>query len=142
MAVYHTNEFSFEVPDGFVDHSINIFMTPPASSRHAPFNIIVTRDVRSEDATVSQQAATILKAVAAVPGAKVLGQRDRTVGTLAAREARLHGIQQRIPTYARQVFVGHYTTLVTITVSSQRAQSAACDALAERFLGTVRFRKQ
>jgi hypothetical protein len=27
-------------------------------------------------------------------------------------------------------------------VSSQRAQSAACDALAERFLGTVRFRKQ
>ena len=90
MVTYETDEIMFEVPSGYVDKSMNIFVTPPSAGRAAPMSIVITRDPRTEE-PVAQQASKLLREVPQVPGFKVLGQRDRSVGPLPAREARVHG---------------------------------------------------
>lgn len=141
MAIYETDEITFEVPDEYVDRSMNIFVTPPSASRSAPMTIVITREPRTDD-SAAEQASKLLRDVPKVIGFKVLGQRDREVGTLPAREARIHGMQKEVPTYARQTFVGYYDVLMSIIVTAPRASSAQCDALAERLLGSMRFKKK
>ncbi|MDC3956783.1 DcrB-related protein [Polyangium jinanense] len=142
MAVYEVDEFSFEVPDGYVDRSMNLF-TPPAGLMQATRqSLLVTREPRTEE-TVSQQASRLVKELAAkVPGMKVLGQRDRALGALPGREARIHAVQGTVPVYQRCFFVGHYGTLLTVIATSMRSQSAQCDALVERFISSLRLKKR
>ncbi|EYF02666.1 DcrB-related protein [Chondromyces apiculatus] len=141
MALYEADEVSFEVPDGYVDRSMNMFISPSQGPRGQPISVVITRDPRTEE-TVRDQAIRLLKdVVAALPGGKLLGQRDREVGAQPAREARLQAVQQRVPTYARQTYVGHYGTLLTITVTSPRGAAQQCDAQTERLLGSMRFKK-
>jgi hypothetical protein len=140
MVTYETDEILFEVPAGFVDKTINIFVTPPSVTRSAPMSIVITRDPRTDE-PVGEQASKILRDAPKVLGFKVLGQRDRSVGSLPAREARVHGQQNNVPTYARQTFVGYYDTLLAIVVTAPRASVAQCDALTERLLESMRFKK-
>lgn len=140
MVIYETDEITFEVPEGYVDRSMNIFVTPPSATRSAPLSIVITRDARTDE-PVTEQAGKLLKDVPKVTGFKVVGQRDREVGSLPAREARIHGVQSNVPTYSRQTFVGYYDTLLSIVVTAPRASSAQCDALTDRLLGSMRFKK-
>lgn len=142
MAIYEVDELSFEVPDGYVDRSMNMFAPPAGPAKANPQNILVTREPRTEE-TLGQQAARLLKELATkVPGTKILGQRDRVVGALPGREARTHGVRSGVPIYQRQFFVGHYGTLLSIIVTSTRAHSAKCDAIAEQLLLSLRLRKR
>ena len=140
MVIYETDEITFEVPEGYVDKSMNIFVTPPSATRSAPLSIVIMRDPRTDE-PVGEQASKLLKDVPKVLGSKVLGQRDRAVGSLPAREARIHGQQYNVPTYTRQILVGYYATLLSIAVTAPRAASAQCDALTERLLDSMRFKK-
>ena len=141
MAIYEADEISFEVPDGYIDRTVNLFMTRPDGPRTVPMSIVITRDPRTEE-PVREQAMKLLKQVAAqVTNVKILGQRDRQVGALAAREARLHGMQNNVPTYTRQTYVGYYRTMLSITVTTPRGSAAQCDALTERLLDGMRFKK-
>jgi len=142
MAIYEVDELSFEVPDGYVDRSMNVFVPPANMMKGTPHNILITREPRSEE-TVAQQAARLLKELASkMPGTKILGQRDRVIGALPGREARSHGTRNGVPIYQRQFFVGHYGTLLSLIVTSTRAQSAQCDALAERLLASLKLRRR
>ncbi|MCK6589614.1 MAG: DcrB-related protein [Polyangiaceae bacterium] len=140
MPIYETDELTFEVPEGYIDRTMNIFVTPPSATKRAPLSIVITRDARTAE-PVGEQAGKIMKDVPKVPGFKVLGQRDRAVGSLPAREARIHGETSGVPTYARQTYVGYYDTLISIIVTAPRASSAQCDAVTERLLGSMRFKK-
>ena len=142
MAIYEVDEFTFDVPDGYVDRSINIFVPPAGMMKRTPQSIIITREPRTED-TVGQQAGKLLKEFASkVPGVKLLGQRERVIGALAGREARVHATRDGVPIYQRYFFIGHYGTFLSFLMTSTRAQSAQCDGLAERVLSTVRLRKR
>jgi hypothetical protein len=142
MPIYEVDELSFEVPDGYTDRSMNVFAPPSGVAKQNPQTIMITREPRTEE-TVGQQAARLLKELATkVPGTKILGQRDRVVGALPGREARTHGVRSGVPIYQRQFFVGHYGTLLSIIVTSTRAQSAKADAIAEQLLTTFRLRKR
>ena len=139
MATFETNELTFEVPDDYIDRSINVFL--PSSARDGNSSIIVTREARTEG-TLAQQVNGLLDAAAGkVRGLKLIGQRDREVGTVPGREVRLHGQTGRVPTYQRQIYVTHYGRLLAITVSTPRAQSASCDAVMERVLGSLHLAK-
>jgi hypothetical protein len=142
MAIYEVDELSFEVPDGYTDRSMNMFAPPAGLAKNNPQNLVITREPRTEE-TIGQQAGRLLKELASkVPGTKILGQRDRVVGALPGREARTHGSRNGVPIYQRQFFVGHYGTLLSVIVTSTRAQSAKCDAVAEQVLSSLRLRKR
>jgi hypothetical protein len=142
MAIYEVDEFSFEVPDGYVDRSMNVFLPREGMTRAKTQNLVITREPRTEE-TVGQQASKLLKEFAAkIPGVKVLGQRDRPLGALAGREARAHAVQDGAPIYQRYFFVGHYGTLLSVIATSARAQSAQCDATVDRLLSSLRLKKR
>jgi hypothetical protein len=150
MAIYEVDEFSFEVPDGYVDRSMNLFLPPEGLTRAKTQNLVITREPRTEETvgaqvseTVGAQVSRLLKEFAAkIPGVKLLGQRDRPLGALAGREARANAMQDGTPIYQRYFFVGHYGTLLAVIATSARAQSAQCDALVERFLSSLRLKKR
>jgi hypothetical protein len=137
---YEVDELSFELPDGFADESVNILVPTSPAGKNA--NIVVTREPRT-DAPLGQQVVGILNAAAEkVPGLKVLGHREREIGTVPGYEARSHSVTNKVPTYQRQVYVGWYGTLLCFTVSGARAQNAYCDSLIERLIVTLRLRKK
>lgn len=142
MAIYEIDELSFEVPDGYSEQTLNLFHPPSATLKGDPLNILVTRDKRTDEPLNAQVGRLLKDLETRVPGAKVLGQRDRPVGALPGREARVHAVHQKIPVYQRQFFVSYYDTMLAFIVTSTRAQSAKCDAIAERFLTSLRLRKQ
>lgn len=142
MAIYEVDEFSFEVPDGYVDRSMNLFLPREGLTRARTQNLVITREPRTEE-TVAQQASKLLKEYAAkVPGVKILGQRDRPLGALPGREARAHATQEGQPVYQRYYFIGHYGMLLAVIATSARAQSAQCDGIVERFLSSLRLKKR
>ncbi|MDI1436346.1 DcrB-related protein [Polyangium sorediatum] len=142
MAIYEVDEFSFEVPDGYVDRSMNLFFPREAMTRVRTQNLVITREPRTEE-TVVQQAARILKVFSTkVPGLKIIAQRDRPLGALPGREARAHATQQGHPVYQRYYFVGHYGTFISVIATSARAQSTQCDAVVERLLTSLRLKKR
>ncbi len=142
MAIYEVDELTFEVPDGYVDRSMNLFVPPAGMMKQSPQNVIVTREPRTEE-TVGQQASKLMKELSSkVPGVKLLGQRDRMIGALPGREARVHAVRDGVPIYQRYFFVGHYGVLLSFIVTSSRAQSAICDGIAERFMTSLRLRKR
>lgn len=142
MAIYEVDELTFEVPDGYVDKTINVFLPPSAALKGEPLNIVLTRDALPEEPLGPQVARMLKDFESKMPGAKVLGHRERSVGALPGREARVHAVHSKVPVYQRQFFVRHYGALLTFIVTSARAQSAKCDAIAERLLGSLRLRKQ
>lgn len=140
MVRYEVDELSFELPEGFVDESVNILVPASATAKNA--NIVVTREPRTEDPLGQQVVGILTKAAEKVPGLKVLGHREREVGTVPGYEARSHAITNKVPTYQRQVYLGWYGTLLCFTVSGARAQNAYCDSLIEKLISTLRLKKK
>ncbi|MBL9021527.1 MAG: DcrB-related protein [Myxococcales bacterium] len=140
MVRYEVDELSFELPDGFADESVNILIPTSPTGRNA--NIVVTREPRTE-APLGQQVVGILTAAGEkVQGLKVLGHREREVGTVPGYEARSHSMTNKVPTYQRQVYLSWYGTLLCFTVSGARAQNAFCDSLIEKLISTLRLKKK
>lgn len=139
MSRYEVDEFSFDVPDGYEDNSLNIFF--PASQSAGAFSITVSRTARDEQPLAAQVQALLGELQQKLPGTKVLAHRERFMGSMPSREARVHAKDHKVPVYQRHAYVSYYGTLVTFTVTSIRAQSARCDALAERLFGSLKFKK-
>lgn len=138
MATYHTDELSFEVPDGFVDRSVTVL----APEGEPAISLVITREPRAEGPLEAQVSQATRAMVEQVPSTKVTGQREREVGGLRAREVRAQCMVNKVATYARQVFVGYYGTLLTMTLTVKRPHQALCDRAAEGILSSVRFRKR
>ena len=137
---YEVDELGFDVPDGFVDESVNILMAASATSKNA--SLVITREPRT-DASLPDQVLTILNtAQDKVPGLRVLGHREREVGTVPAYEARSHAVTNKMPTYQRQVYMTWYGTLLCFTVTTPRAQSTYCDTVIEQLASSLRLRKK
>jgi hypothetical protein len=139
MAVYEVDELSFDVPDGFEDKSLNVFV--PANAGTGAFSITVSRMARSQDPLATQVQTLLDEMEEKLPRTRVVGQRERLVGTTPGREARIHTVHDRIAMYQRLVFVSYYGTLLMFAVSGVRAQSVKCDAIAERLVGNLKFKK-
>lgn len=138
MPIYHADEMSFEIPDGFVDRS----MTVLAPRGEPALSLVITREPRSEEplaAQVSQIAATLTEKL---PGVRVLGQREREAGGVRARELRATATVDGVATYARQVFIDYYGTLLTFSITSKRAHQPLCDRATETLMGSLKLRKR
>ncbi|AKT42213.1 DcrB-related protein [Chondromyces crocatus] len=138
MPIYHTDEISFEVPEGFDDRSLTVL----SPTGEPAISLVITREPRT-DAPLATQVSQVLEAMLKqVPGSKVTGQRERTMGGLAAREVRTTTAANKILLYARQVFVSYYGTLLTMTVTTKRAHQSFCDRAVESLADSIKFRKR
>lgn len=137
MATYHTDELTLAVPDGWVDRSINIFTKPSGE-----ISVNLTRDDLKGEALGPYVARQLAAFARSWPRFLLLGQRDRMVGALAGREARLQWAPKGALLYQHQVYVPYYGTAIIVTASSTRKLSAQCDAYLERLLATIKFRRQ
>lgn len=138
MPTYHTDEISFEVPDGYVDRSLTVLS--PAGE--PAISLVITREPRTEEPLAAQVSQVVQAMVKQVPNTKVTGQREREVGGLRAREIRTTSQMGKVLTYARQTFVGYYGTLLTLTVTTKRAHQMFCDKAADSILESIQFRKR
>lgn len=137
---YEVDELSFEVPEGFIDETVNMFIPGSPAMKNA--SIVVTREPR-KDGTLGQQAASILKTVQAkAPALKVLGHREREVNSVPAYEVRAHTVANQLPMYQRQIYLSWYGTLLTFIVSTPRGSSRECDAILEQLATSLRLKKK
>jgi hypothetical protein len=137
---YDVDELSFEVPEGYVDESVNVFLSPAAAGHDV--NVVVTREPRTGDPLARQVASILQTARGKVPALKILGHRECALGTVPGYEARAHGMSNKKPIYQRQIYAAWYDTLVCFTVTAGRAQSAHCESIVEQVKGSLRLRKR
>ena len=140
MAAYHTDELTLEVPDDWVDRSINLFVSGAGS--RAPVSVVVTRDPLGGEelaAFVSRQLGELKKKL---PKLLLLGQRDRRVGPLFGLEARLQWLHQGSLMYQHQVYVPYYGEALIFTASSAAKLAPQCDASLDQIIASIKLRKQ
>jgi hypothetical protein len=140
VRTYHTDELLFDVPDEWVDRTMNLFVSAPGD--RVPFNIVITRDKFSGEELGPFVLQRLKEIVKKLPRAAVLGQRERRVGPLSAREARIQWPIQGGTMYQHQVYVAYYDEVLTFTASCIVKLGAQCDAYLEQVLSSIKFRKQ
>jgi len=138
MTTYISDEVTFEIPDGFADQSMTMLSSTKPSGG---LNVVVSREptLAPLQEHVTRQVAVIQKIA---PQTKVLGVRDRDIGSLPGREAKLATFAGKQPIYVRQAYVDYYGTMLSFSVTSQRTHQLMCDAAAERLLTGVKFRRR
>jgi hypothetical protein len=138
---YEVDELGFDVPEGFVDESMNAFF--PIDPDSAGLSVVITREPRSAG-TLGEQAVAILKsAEGKIPTLRLLGHRERTLQLVPAYEARTHVAGPKgAPSYQRQLFVSWYGTLLTFVVTTPRARSHECDAILEQIAASLRLKRR
>lgn len=137
MATYHVEEMTFEVPDGWIDRSIQLFSRPEGSISYN----ITRDDPKGQD--VGPYVAKQLKALGPkLPRFLLIGQRSRAVGTLQGYEARLQWAPQGPLFYQHQVYVPYYGAVIIFTVTGPKSLAAQCDAHLEKSIANIKFRKQ
>jgi len=138
MAIYTTDEITFEVPDGFADRSVTVLASKDVNH---PMSLVINRDAL--EGPVEKHVAEAVEGIKKIaPATKILGQRDREVGSLPAREIRFSTATAKRPIYVRQAYVPYYDTLLSFSFSAGRTQQPRCDALADRLLEGARFRRR
>jgi hypothetical protein len=139
MAVYHTDEISFDAPDGWVDGSVNVLMDPRDAGG---FSLAVTRQPLAGQ-ELAPFVSKALKTLAATwPRFVVLGQRERKIGPLDGREARVKWAPKGQMLYQHQVYVPYYGKALIFTGTTQLQYATHCEAHLNRTLSNIRFRKQ
>lgn len=137
--VFTTDELRFEVPDGFVDRTMNVLGS--ADAKKPPVSLTVSREARTEE-MLEAQVVKSLNELKERLGMKIVGRRERQAGAVECWEGRTQTIQNKIPIYSRMLFVPHYGRLITFNVTSQRSASELCDRIADRLAESLRLRKR
>jgi hypothetical protein len=139
MATFHTDEVSFELPEGWVDRSVNL-LAPP--DQRTGFTLVLSRQALGDKELGPFVAGALQRLAKEWPRFTVLGQRDRRVGPLAGREARVRWAPKGEPYYQHQVYVPYYGTALIFTATTAFRFAAQCDALLDQALAAVKFRRQ
>jgi hypothetical protein len=137
VSIYHTDEMTFEMPDGYQDRTMNTF-----ASRSGELVLNLTRDDLEEGGSIASKVNKALKVASEWPRFMIIDQRDRTVAGLRGRETRLQWMRDKVLLYQHQVYLPYYSTLLTFTGSAPKRLAGQIDAHLERALKDVKFRKQ
>ncbi len=139
MPRFTTNELSFEVPDGFVNASIDTFFL----GEDAPeMTLTISREPLGDGSLEAQAEERLAALPEVLPKSRILARRRSRVGTLDAYEARLEVQSLRGGFFQRLAFVAYYDTLLLFTGSCHPTGRAKCELEVDRVLDSLRFRKR
>jgi hypothetical protein len=139
MTMFHTDEVSFEVPEGWVDRTINILAPPEHPSG---FTLVMSRQALHGKELAPFVAGALATLAKEWPRFVVLGQRDRKVGPLQGREARVKWAPKGQPFYQHQVYVAYYGTALIFTATTAFRFALQCEGFLDQAMANVRFRRQ
>ncbi|MFO0551600.1 MAG: DcrB-related protein [Polyangiaceae bacterium] len=135
--LFETNDCSFEVPDGSVDHTVNTLVW---SREPHTFSLTITRDPRTEGSLASQVDETLAGLARAGAELRVVGRREGEIPGSEVHEARLHAALDGGFVYQRQLYLERDGAFLLVAVAAPRSQSEACDEAADAVLESLRLR--
>ena len=131
------NDLTLELPEGYVDRSVNVLANPASQ-----ISINITRDVLPKEPLFDQIRRELGKWGKKAPRFYLISDKARQVGSLAGHEIRFQWMPQSVLLYQRQVYVPYYGKYLTITGTAPKRLAAQTDAAMDEMLGPAKFRKQ
>ncbi len=117
MPNYLINEGNFDLPDGWIDQTINVFPNSPSSP--ADFSVVITRDNPFANETLQGYFERQIKQLPdALPGFKELRRGSLTVGEQEAVDIEYTWIGKGKKMHIRQVCVIVKNSILNITATA------------------------
>jgi hypothetical protein len=140
MSAYHMDEAMIDLPAGWEDRSMNVFLLPLPDGTAE--NVVVTREAfEGGDLDTYVQAA--IKALSQqFPRFQMLGHRPRALASLAGYEVKMRWVREGVPVYQQQLYLVYYDRLLTITATTPAKQAQACEKRFDELLAAMKFRKR
>ncbi len=138
MPNYRIHEGNFDLPDGWVDQTINVFPNSPSSP--ADFSVVITRDKPFADETLPEYFERQIKQLPdALPGFKEIRRGELTVGGTAAVDIEYTWIGKGKKMHIRQVCVMLDTLILNITATAVAPHFSKNAAQFDEILNSFRF---
>lgn len=117
MGNYRFNEGSLELPEGYVDQTINVF--PNSSSSPADFSVVVSRDSPLAGENLQAYFERQMKQLPnTLPGLKVLRRGQITVGGEPAMEVEYTWVSKGMKMHQRQATLMAGGRILNVTASA------------------------
>ena len=139
MRTFQFDEGVFDIPTSWSDRSVNILMS--STGETADFSLVTSReDLAGRDLGVVL--ATQMKELSKqMPGFKLLGQRETTVGGVAAIESRISFNTSGGPMYQRHAAIAYYGKALFFTATMLFRDAERCDAAFDGVLASLKLRR-
>jgi hypothetical protein len=117
MPKYQINEGIFDLPEGWVDQTINVFPNSPSSP--AEFSVVITRDNPFAGESLKDYFERQIKQLpGSLPGLKILRRGELTVGGKEALDLEYNWIGKGKKMHIRQVSLMIDKTIVNVTATA------------------------
>jgi hypothetical protein len=117
VGTYRINEGSLELPDGYVDQTINVF--PNSSASPADFSIVVSRDTPLAGENLQGYFERQMKQLPnSLPGLKVVRRAQITVGDQPAFEVEYTWVSKGMKMHQRQATLMVGGRILNVTASA------------------------
>lgn len=139
MPTYLMNDAEIEIPDDWVDQSVNLFSASPQPP--APLSLVITRDRLKAGQDLPEFAETKLGELESqLTSLKIVEKRQIEVGGQLALEAELRWTSKQGPVHQRQVYIENGERVLVLTATSPGTISAAHASQFEQVLSTLKLR--
>jgi hypothetical protein len=137
---YHMDEATFDLPAiGWMDRSVTMLAAPAPDGRS--FGLIVSREPRPVD--FAQAVGDRLRDQGrALRGYRLVGKRERTIGRMAALEAKITWRADEGALFHHQAFLEGADSLIVFTASASAELAEACEAWMTELLDSLRPRER
>lgn len=117
MGTYRINEGSLELPEGYVDQTLNVF--PNSSAVPADFSVVVSRDAPLAGESLQAYFERQMKQLPnSLPGLKVLRRGEMTVGGRPAMEVEYTWVSKGMKMHQRQATLMVGGRVLNVTASA------------------------
>ena len=140
MRTFHFDEGVFDIPAHWSDRSVNILMSSKGTT--ADFSLVTSREDLDGRDFATVVAAQMKELSKQMPGFRLLGQRETTVGGLPAIESRISFNTNGGQMYQRHAAVGYYGKALFFTATTLFKDTEGCDAALDEVLATVKLRRR
>ena len=140
MRTFHFDEGVFDIPAHWSDRSVNILMSSKGET--SDFSLVTSREELGGRDFAAVIAAQMKELSKQMPGFRLLGQRETTVGGLPAIESRISFTTNGGQMYQRHAAVGYYGKALFFTATTLFKDTEGCDAALDEVLATLKLRRR
>lgn len=138
MGTYRIHEGSLELPDGYVDQTLNVF--PNSSAVPADFSVVVSRDAPLAGENLQSYFERQMKQLPnTLPGLKVLRRGQTTVGDQPAMEVEYTWVSKGMKMHQRQATLMVGGRILNVTASAHDNAFHKFAAQFEEILGSFKL---